>query len=273
MAIVAEISTISPHMAQVLLGRNQINRKMRASTVHRYADTIKEGRWRLNGEAIVVSEDGSLLDGQHRLSAVVEASTPIRSILVTGVDASTFDTLDTGIVRTVADVIGITGAEKSNYLASGARALYILRKTGSTSAVRIGWDSQVAMEFIAHNPDLKEAVEYVTARKWKGMMTPGWLIALYVEFLRKDALSVADFFEVLSTGYAPTRDHPVLALRERLLEEASRNSGNAVKKLTVRDRVGLCIKAWNKLRGEGDASKKLTFRSRGKRKEEMPVIS
>ena len=94
-------------------GREQGNRPLRTSCIERYADIIKRGQWELNGETIKFDTSGTLLDGQHRLSAVILAGMPIKSYVIRDLPRKVFDTLDTGKGRTGADVLSLRG-EKQN---------------------------------------------------------------------------------------------------------------------------------------------------------------
>ncbi len=48
-----------------------------------YANAMKSGEWKYNGESIKVCTDGSLLDGQHRLEACIESGVTFDTLLVT----------------------------------------------------------------------------------------------------------------------------------------------------------------------------------------------
>jgi hypothetical protein len=77
---------ITPEMAKNILENNSHNRKISKSRVAKFKEEILNGYWLYNGESIVVSETGRLLDGQHRLLACVEANTAIEVNLVTDVE-------------------------------------------------------------------------------------------------------------------------------------------------------------------------------------------
>lgn len=70
---------------------------------------MKDGKWRLNGEPIIVDDQGCCVNGYHRLSACIEAGVPFRTLLVTGVPHETWTTVDTGKVRSAGDVFQIDG--------------------------------------------------------------------------------------------------------------------------------------------------------------------
>ena len=66
----AEIVTITPAMAKEWLHRNTHNRPIRTARVHAYARVMATRQWHLNGDAIKIAPDGTILDGQPYLLAV-----------------------------------------------------------------------------------------------------------------------------------------------------------------------------------------------------------
>ena len=79
--------------------------------VKRIARQILNGKWKFNGDTIKVSSDCQVLDGQHRLWAVIEAKMPIETIIVHGLEREAFATIDTlRKPRSGADVLAINGA-------------------------------------------------------------------------------------------------------------------------------------------------------------------
>lgn len=65
------ILTVTPEMAAKLLEHNKWNRPLNDLHVHRIKNQILKGKWQFNGDTIKVSADGDVLDGQHRLWAVI----------------------------------------------------------------------------------------------------------------------------------------------------------------------------------------------------------
>jgi hypothetical protein len=105
-----QLRAITPAEASELLKRNVSNRKMRKSWVEYLASQIRRGVWVTNSDAIALSADGILLNGQHRLSAIVAADMPAKVLFVEGMDPDAFKIIDRGVGRTQADVTGLPGA-------------------------------------------------------------------------------------------------------------------------------------------------------------------
>jgi len=95
-----KIESISPAKAVEYLKYNTDNyRKLTRAVYKRYAEDMKNGKWQLNGEAIIFGEDGTLKDGQHRLAAIIESGKTIKMAVVRNVSKET-DIFDVGVNRT-----------------------------------------------------------------------------------------------------------------------------------------------------------------------------
>lgn len=92
----AETVEINPREAEALRNTFQDNRRTYNDNIRKYAKQMKDGKWRLNGEPIIVDDQGCCVNGYHRLSACIEAGVPFRTLLVTGVPHETWTTVDTG---------------------------------------------------------------------------------------------------------------------------------------------------------------------------------
>lgn len=47
---------------------------------------MQDGKWKLNGKTICFDRTGRLLNGQHRLSAVVRSGVSLTTVVVRGLD-------------------------------------------------------------------------------------------------------------------------------------------------------------------------------------------
>jgi hypothetical protein len=71
------LMNVSPDIATELLKGNIGNRKLADRTVEVLARDMASGEWRLTHQCVAVSEAGTLIDGQHRLTAVVTSGTTV----------------------------------------------------------------------------------------------------------------------------------------------------------------------------------------------------
>jgi hypothetical protein len=105
----SEVRTITPkEAAQWLKGRNGHNRPLSKTYVSYLANEIQSGKWRLTHQGIAFDSDGVLVDGQHRLSAIVEAGKPVQMLITIGLPIERFPIIDRGVARQMSVITGIS---------------------------------------------------------------------------------------------------------------------------------------------------------------------
>ena len=115
---------LTPNIAKELLKSNyQKQRNISESRVNAYAQDMLSGSWVLNGETFALDQNGMLLNGQHRCTAVVKSGITIPAIFVTGLSTESFKTIDQGFLRSMAQILTIDGYKSSALLASLARTV------------------------------------------------------------------------------------------------------------------------------------------------------
>lgn len=115
---------VDPDMAQAILTGNTDNRPIDQARVNKYAKQMAAGLWKENSaELVQIAEGGRLIDGQHRLKAIIQSGATVTMTVVDGCDASTFDVIDTGKTRTHNDVFAIAGLPRGT--APLARIVYL----------------------------------------------------------------------------------------------------------------------------------------------------
>lgn len=265
--------TITPEYAAALLANNPHNRPIKVRLVQYYAEQMRKGEWELNGETIKLSKSGTLMDGQHRLLAVIESKVPITAIIVTGVNEDSFATIDTGHMRGADDILALNGHKNSRLLASAARALILYEKGGVSTLSTRGYGSDrvsnaEVLEYVTRNQDVLDAAYYVVGHRGVRSLLPAGQIAtpLRTLFTRANSEKSDEFFGALDSGVGLSGDSPIYLLRERLIAATSGKS-----KLRSRIIVALTVKAWNAYIS-GAPMKILRFTESGTNTEQMPEI-
>lgn len=134
-----EVMLVTPVQAKKWLERNTDNRDIRHSVVTGLAESIRRGEWILSHQGIAFSKTGRLLDGQHRLLAVVESGISVRMSVTFGVEEDAFKVMDIGNRRSVHDILGT-----SKSLAAVARFFAVLEG----AATRTGITPQYLIPFV-----------------------------------------------------------------------------------------------------------------------------
>ncbi|MCL2623848.1 MAG: hypothetical protein FWD31_09295 [Planctomycetaceae bacterium] len=96
---------VTPDMAREWLLKNNFNRPQRPDLVADYVRQIRDGRWRRTHQGIAFTENGTLLDGQHRLFAVVETGIAVPMLVITNEPIENHLAIDGGKRRTPLDVV------------------------------------------------------------------------------------------------------------------------------------------------------------------------
>lgn len=110
-------------------------RVVNPATVARYANDMKQGHWMVNNQGIGFDDNGNLVDGRHRLWAVVRAGVPVKIMVMRGLTpiqngsgqtVNPIDTIDCGKVRSVGNQLMIDGVKDPMVTASAIRAIGLL---------------------------------------------------------------------------------------------------------------------------------------------------
>lgn len=109
------IMDITPAAAKRLLRLNTNNRNLRDKRVDQYAHDMKAGRWYANGMPIVISNEGVLKDGQHRLHACVKAETTLEGSIVLYLPEKQANCYDVGAARSARDLAMYMGLDDSPF--------------------------------------------------------------------------------------------------------------------------------------------------------------
>jgi hypothetical protein len=141
------IKKVTPSYAQKLLDSNHVDqRNLKEYVVESYLRAMKSGLWSAGtGESVKFSaEKGELIDGQHRLTAVVRSKVTVYMLFMTGILEDNIKCIDNGASRNLGDVLRVTGNTKyrvnTNSLAAFIRHFHYQRTTSvdniSESTVR-----------------------------------------------------------------------------------------------------------------------------------------
>lgn len=239
---------ITPDVAAEMLKNNPSNRPISSSAVKRYAREMRNEKWVFNGEPIIISDEGTLIDGQHRLNAIIDSGTTQMMVVITGIEKKAFTTIDIGKKRSGADALSTFDKEYAKNAGVIAAAINTIMefKGGDT------WTDQRSargshkdtIEFMTKNKGLMRSVDFVGSLNGARKLIPySCLSALHYLFSKKDVSQAEEFFHKLNTGENLAKNDPVLLLRSRLIQ--MRHNGGIFR---TREVLPYIVKAWELLR-------------------------
>ncbi|CAK1904011.1 Chromosome partitioning protein ParB [Vibrio crassostreae] len=167
---------ISPKLARDMLefsrrgavNTSNNNRKQSRKRVVDYAESMKNGKWCLSGEPILVSFEGEILNGHHRLEAAVESNTGfITPVIYDVTDDLSFANIDVGNLRSRSQVLEMAGVQVNAQVLSRVAMLskafnqtpnpYAFRGTQGTS-----FQPSQILAYVEENEDLALSVDFVS---------------------------------------------------------------------------------------------------------------
>src|SRR6266849_1926769 len=257
---------LTPEEATRLLEYNTLNRPLNDQHVKRLATQIIDGKWRFNGDTIKFSAKGEILDGQHRLWAVVEAKIAIETIIVRGVEKDAFASIDTlRKPRNGADILALNGATKHRAITSAALQWLLRWQRGvlekyAAPINRIeNSDIEIAFE---NNPGIERAVSRVMGLR--GLANPS-LVGFFYYILTNRSPELAErMVFTLENPAGVTINDPFFRLRMYF-------SSDKVKRKDPVVTIALMIKAANAAY-HGTEVRMLNWRNQGDRPEPFPKL-
>jgi hypothetical protein len=243
--IVAEVVTISPNHATTWLRANKNNRPVRRKHVEFLASEIISGNWQINGQAIVISDDEQVLDGQHRLLAVIQSGMDIQSLVVYGISPEAFRTIDTGAVRTGADALYLhfpdLGAATVKSVATAVQWCVHFDENVLTTGRKQKVSNTDIIEYVKKHSSLIQCAETLQGYPHDARpLSLGVGTALFELFCRKAPPLAEEFMHKLYTGEGISRDDAEWQLRQAFIRDAQRSA-----KFPMAVKVKMVVKGWN----------------------------
>jgi hypothetical protein len=232
---------ITQDIAEFWLKHKNINRTVHLSVLNKLKRSLEQGIWEINGETIIFDDEGRLIEGQHRLQAVVDTGIPIWSLVVHGIDKDRFKTMGQGSKRTAGDILSIRGEKNARNLAAALRWVWRYENNQMLNPHPAITEYELA-DTIEKHEAITRSLTYGAQMK-HGLIAPGLITALHYLCAKKNQALANDFFWSFATGLGLEIGNPVYVLRDVLAKRAKARQ-------IMRDerKAPLVINAWNVLR-------------------------
>lgn len=234
---------ITPRQAQEWLAADEAspdhnNRTIKPGHVTKLVDDIRNGRWRYNplNAKLAFGKTGNIMNGQHTLTACVEAGRPIVADVAFDCEPEYMENIDEVAPRTAGDRLTIHKWANANLLAAIARLLIIYKVHKSTDFKAAGPSSVAIQEYVENCGD---QIEKAIVHGGRGLCNPRVLGFCNYLFKEQNPILAERFMHQVITGEMIRRGNPVFALRRRLLENAKEDA-----KLHLTYLIAYFFKAW-----------------------------
>ncbi len=216
-----EIVRITPELAAAWLANNTRNRPINRQHVARFVSTFLARDMVLNGETIIFSSDGVLLNGQHRLTACVRSGIDFDSVVVHGISPSAFDTIDGVKTRSTSDVLSMENIPDATRVAAAVQCLVsfvdrggVLRESSGGGGTRKATPRLTARVLAVH-PGIIDSVRVMSHNS---IMRNQHGFALHYLFGMSNKDLANDFACVLAEG-SDDKHRPFNVFREQLIKQ------------------------------------------------------
>lgn len=245
------VELITPARAEELLRMNTANRPANMVVVAAYADMMTRGLWRTNGTTITIG-NGVLVDGQHRLLAVIRSGVSITQNVSSEVDPDAYATVDRGYGRSPGQVLATMGIANANTTAKVCRVLMdfeagLFSVTSlSGNAKRIGGSlEEVVAYYKRHEQEVSEGVTegYAFHAQAKFLPASDWCIISVILRRTGHPALANEFLSQLATG-SGLGDKDVLLMVRALFY----NAAASTMRLPIMHKYNYVFRAWNRVR-------------------------
>jgi hypothetical protein len=248
------IEEIDPETAQRWLEGNVDNRVLRESRVVKLGGILQRDEWELTGDAIVFDDQDVLLNGQHRLSAIVVTGIPARLLVLRGVPSKAQEVMDQGLSRNLGDQLHRRGVSYAFVISGGLHWLHQMRyneATGGAHYVDSAEHPTLRQLLAIHEetaPHLEELAPSINKLRYYTKVRPGPTLALRYRLGQIDETEAQLFFDSWREGTGLAKDDPIFRLREWCMADARFRS---TKGRTPAYRyVAYVLVAWNRWRDQ-----------------------
>lgn len=238
---------VTPEDAEKALLHNGGNRKVRLGQVQEIASLMQNGGWRL-AQPILFDENGDLIDGQHRLLAILFGNLIVDLMaMVVPVQPDLFAVVDSGRGRNAGDTLFTAGMNGVSAPAANAAKLLYRYEKGKLGVFKqpklLKMPNIDVLRYTRQHPEIVETAHEVLNEYPSAVATvgdKGVAIAFgYLVNQRYEDGVLHDFLSALGVDGNLGEDHPIAALR-RDLEAA----GVTQDKLSKELKLALLIKGF-----------------------------
>ena len=261
-----KVILLTPELAVRLLERNTLNRPLNEQHIKRLTNQIINNKWKFNGDSIKISDTEKVLDGQHRLWAVIESKISIETVIISGITEDAFATIDTlRKPRSGADILALKGASRHRAITATAIQWLARWQNGTLGNFKAptnrieNSDIEVMFE---NNPGIERAIDRVM--KLRGLANPSLVgFFYYVLTNRSPELAERMVFTLENPAGVSITD-PFFRLRMYFSSDHLKRKDPVVS-------IALMIKAANAAY-MGREIKGLTWRNQGLNPEPFPKL-
>jgi hypothetical protein len=208
---------ITVERARLLLSKNKNNRHIKAKKLDVLVSALLESKFLINGDTICFDINGRLVDGQHRLKAVIETGEEFMAVIVEGLSTNAMEVIDRVSPRRLRDALTMDGYSGSTILEGGINLVLSLDHLWKNDLLTFNKiiTVQDGMEWFKNNRDIEV---FSSPNGWiRTYYKTNFYCGLGFLFRQNNAETAREFFRILEEGH-PEKDHPIQVLQDDIME-------------------------------------------------------
>lgn len=233
---------ITPSIATAYLAFNKGNRPISKPRVDNFVKMLLAGRFKLTHQGIAFDTQGNMIDGQHRLHAIVDSGVAVWMQVTRGVEQDSKLAIDSEMrVRSASDVLKIAGCANATKQSVAAIKVWMALLGEKSPAL---FEQQAFLE--SHSDSIDYAVRVGCASKKTKHACILAMLAIGHQVGHGDSLE--QWCQVVTTGESKAEWH-TSALRFRDYWMTSKHSGGTDDRIKYCHRIYASMLAWVEHRG------------------------
>lgn len=195
-----EMVEVTPALAAEWLEKNVANnRPVRAVDVSKFARDMMNGNWRLTHQGIAFNTEGRLIDGQHRLRAVVQSKCTVPMMVWHNLPEECLPMIDIGLARTARDSIGFMTSENaytSKIVISTMRMIY---RISNNLPQKTKFSPTELYDIMHANDNLVHGLHYLITHKHTPIKSSAYFASLMFAVASGESLQDVLNFDKMAT--------------------------------------------------------------------------
>lgn len=219
---------VTPALAKQWLEKNTNNRNVNFAKVKKMAKDMREGHWDTTHQGIAIATDGTLVDGQHRLMAVVESGVTVRMNVTFNAPKSQH--IDSGNSRSMANRVQMSDYDMSWTDKTILSAANLIGRMFSGS--NLSHEEDLTEWLAKYRPQIEMVTSHIKRGSMRGLSSAGITAAMIVAAINDvPEAYISKFLEVFYSGFTTNEvEHYAVMLRDDLIRNNTSKTGTQYAK-------------------------------------------
>lgn len=224
---------VTPKLAEATLIENEGNRKLNPARVDMFVRLIKAGLFRFSHQGIALDENGKLIDGQHRLAAIVKSKCSVWMLVTKGLPRESTIVIDNHQKRSFTQHMAMIGRIETEKDVAIARIL----EFGAKGSSDFNLPPEFALSLVEK---YNGGINFVRSLGYAKYLIAPIKAVLARAYYTRDQKVLERFFEVFKTNTAANPSEvAAIKLRtvsiERPVRSAHSFTASGEQRLNTRD--------------------------------------